>query len=100
MAQQTDALSSETNDAASERLSEVSRLSTLLADRVLAAQAADEPVPKAHINALLDAAIILDKYEVDLPAPLGQIIDQIGDAEDKDAGRLAWLFRPFQRAKG
>jgi len=43
------------------RLTEVSRLSALLADRVLAAQAADEPVLKAHINALLDAAIILDK---------------------------------------
>lgn len=83
-----------------ERLSEVARLSTLLADRVLAAQAADEPVPKAHINALVDAAIILDKYEVDLPAPLGKVVDQISDAEDEEAGRLAWLFRPFQGTKG
>ena len=82
-----------------DRLAEVSRLSTLLADRVLAAQATDEPVPKAHINALLDAAIILDKYEVDLPASLGQIIDQISDAEAEEAGRLAWLFRPFHGAK-
>lgn len=80
-------------------LSEVSRLSMLLADRVLAAQAAEEPVPKAHINVLLDAAIILDKYEVDLPGPLAQIVDQISDAEDKEAGRLAWLFRPFRGAK-
>jgi hypothetical protein len=79
-----------------ERLSEVSRLSTLLADQVLMAQAMDRPVPKGHINALVDAAIILDKYEVDLPAPLGQILDQIGAAEDEGAGRLAWLFRPFQ----
>lgn len=83
-----------------ERLAEVSRLSTLLADRVLAAQAAEEPVPKAHINALLDAAIILDKYEVALPAPLGKIVDQISDAEDEEAGRLAWLFRPFQGRSG
>jgi hypothetical protein len=83
-----------------ERLSEVSRLSTLLADRVLVAQAAAEPIPQAHINALLAAAIILDKYEVDLPVPLGQIADQISDAEDEEAGRLAWLFRPFQGAKG
>lgn len=82
-----------------ERLSEVSRLSTLLADRVLAAQAAAEPIPKAHMNALLDAATILDKYEVDLPAPLGRIVDQISDAEDEEAGRLAWLFRPFQGTK-
>ena len=72
-----------------ERLAEVSRLSTLLADRVLAAQATDEPVPKAHVNALLAAAILLDKYEVELPAPLGQIIDQISDAEDDEAGQLA-----------
>ncbi|GJD74109.1 hypothetical protein [Methylobacterium goesingense] len=79
-----------------ERLSEVSRLSTLLADQVLMAQAMDRSVPKGHINALVDAAIILDKYEVDLPAPLGQILDQIGNAEDEGAGRLAWLFRPFQ----
>lgn len=100
MAQQTDALSSDTNDGASERLSEVSRLSTLLADRVLAAQAADEPVPKAHINALLDAAIILDKYEVDLPEPLGKILDQINDAEDRRTSPLAWLLRPFQGTKG
>jgi hypothetical protein len=83
-----------------ERLAEVSRLSTLLAERVLAVQAAEEPVPKADINALIDAAIILDKYEVDLPVPLGQIIDQISDAEDNEAGRLAWLFRPFQGSKG
>lgn len=79
-----------------ERLSEVSRLSTLLADQVLMAQAMDRSVPKGHINALVDAAIILDKYEVDLPAPLGQILDQIGNAEDEGVGRLAWLFRPFQ----
>jgi hypothetical protein len=57
-----------------ERLSEVSRLSTLLADQVLMAQAMDRSVPKGHINALVGAAIILDKYEVDLPAPLGQIL--------------------------
>ena len=83
-----------------DRLTEVSRLSTLLADRVLAVQAADQPMLKAYINALLDAAIILDNYRVDLPAPLGQIIDQISDAEDQEAGRLAWLFRPFQGTKG
>ncbi|WP_264050661.1 hypothetical protein [Methylobacterium flocculans] len=82
-----------------ERLSEVARLSALLADQVLVAQAAGHPAPKPHINALIDAAIILDKYEVDLPAPLGHVIDQIGDAEDEGAGRLAWLFRPFQGSK-
>ena len=88
-------MTAETGDPP-ERLSKVVRLSTRLADQVLAAQAAEQPVPKAHINALLDAAIILDKYQVALPAPLGQIVDQISDVEDQEAGRLAWLFRPFQ----
>ena len=82
------------------RLSEVSRLAALLADQVMAAQAASQPVPKAHINALLDAAILLDKYEADLPEALGKIVDQIGDAEAEGAGRLAWLFRPFQGTRG
>ncbi|WP_181017448.1 hypothetical protein [Methylobacterium sp. V23] len=97
--------------ALQERLSEVSRLATLLADRVLAAQAAAEPVPKEHVHALIDAAIILDRYEIDIPHSLSQIVDQIEDAEpaetqsmpeasqDDDAGRLAWLLRPFQGSK-
>ncbi|POR41956.1 hypothetical protein [Methylobacterium sp. V23] len=95
-----DAVPNASDPAALAKLSEAFRLSTLLADRVLAAQAADRPIPKAHINALLDAAIILDKYEVDLPAPLGQIVDHISDGEDEEAGRLAWLFRPIQGSKG
>ena len=82
------------------RLSELSRLAALLADQVMAAQAASRSVPKAHINALLDAAILLDKYEADLPESLGKIVYQIGDAEAEGAGRLAWLFRPFQGTKG
>jgi hypothetical protein len=95
-----DVFSSDANDVVSERLAEVSRLSTLFADRVSATQAAGQPVPKAQVNALLDAAVILDKYEVDLPAPLGRIVDQIGEAEDVEAGRLEWLFLPFQGTKG
>jgi hypothetical protein len=83
-----------------ERVLEASRLPELLAERVLTAQSGTEPVPTAHINAKLDTAIILDKYEVALPAPLGKIVDQISDAENEEAGRLAWLFRPLQGAKG
>ncbi|MCJ2037060.1 hypothetical protein [Methylobacterium sp. J-068] len=98
--------------AAAERLAEVSRLATLLAERVLAAQAAGHPVPEAHVHALIDAAIVLDKYEVALPPSLARIVDQIdaaqpaeseagaGLAEEDDAGRLAWLLRPFQGSKG
>lgn len=102
------------------RLSEVSRLASLLADRVLSAQIASQPIPKAHIHALLDAAIILEKYEVRLPPLLEQMVETLEDedagtparteideaatvpaeGEEADAKRLAWLFRPFQGTKG
>ncbi|KQO49359.1 MULTISPECIES: hypothetical protein [unclassified Methylobacterium] len=103
------------------RLSEVSRLASLLADRVLSAQIASQPIPKAHIHALLDAAIILEKYERDLPPLLEQMIGKLEDedsakpvadredeeavpepaeGEEADAKRLAWLFRPFKGTKG
>ncbi|GJD37594.1 MULTISPECIES: hypothetical protein [Methylobacterium] len=101
------------------RLSEVSRLASLLADRVLSAQIASQPIPKAHIHALLDAAIILEKYEVRLPPLLEQMVETLEDedagklagagaeeaptepaeGEEADAKRLAWLFRPFQGTK-
>ncbi|MCJ2132287.1 hypothetical protein [Methylobacterium sp. E-045] len=102
------------------RLSEVSRLASLLADRVLNAQIASQPIPKAHIHALLDAAIILEKYEMRLPPLLEQMVETLEDedagkpsgigseeaateaagGEEADAKRLAWLFRPFQGTKG
>lgn len=103
------------------RLSEVSRLASILADRVLSAQIASQPIPKAHIHALLDAAIILEKYERELPPLLEQMIGKLededaakpaaadegeeaapepADGEEADAKRLAWLFRPFKGTKG
>ena len=103
------------------RLSEVSRLAGQLADRVLSAQIASQPIPKAHIHALLDAAIIIEKYERDLPPLLEQMIGKLEDedsakpvadredeeavpepaeGEEADAKRLAWLFRPFKGTKG
>ncbi len=103
----------------SSRLSEVSRLASLLADRVLAAQIDSQPIPKAHIHALLDAAIVLENHGADLPPLLEQMVQKLEDSEadmaeqigaertadalseGKDAGdgRLAWLFRPFQGTK-
>lgn len=63
-----------TNEPASpvppRRLGELSYLAALLAERVLSEQDARETIPEAHIHALLDAAILLDKYEVELPAAL------------------------------
>ncbi|TXN39597.1 hypothetical protein FV232_22215 [Methylobacterium sp. WL30] len=92
-----------------ERLSEVSRLAGLLADQVLDAQIMSRPILDQHIRALLDAALLLDKHSIPLPALLMQIVHEI----DKDTGRMAaaeeveqaevkgmaWLLRPFQGRK-
>jgi hypothetical protein len=95
------------------RLSEVSRLATLLADRVLDAQIMSRPVPDEHIRALLEAALLLKEYGQELPSLLSQImhgvdkpeadvppeVQQKADAADDDVSCLAWLFRPFQGTK-
>jgi hypothetical protein len=96
-----------------EGLSEVSRMATLLASEVLDAQIMGRPIPDGQIRALLEASLLLKEYGVDLPPLLNQIMHEVenprvepqGDgqqhaAEAEDAGRLAWLFRPFQGAKG
>jgi len=95
------------------RLSEISRLATLLADRVLDAQIMRRPVPDEHIRALLEAALLLREYGQEQPSPLVQIMHGLdkpeadvtpevqhrADAADDDVSRLAWLFRPFQGTK-
>ncbi len=96
-----------------DRLSEVARLATLLADQVLDAQIMSRPVPDGHIRALLEAALVLREHGQELPSLLGQIMHgvsaeqpqnhteaQQGAAEDEATGRLAWMFRPFQGTKG
>ncbi|TXM72821.1 hypothetical protein FV218_12510 [Methylobacterium sp. WL69] len=90
-------------DAAHERLSEVSRLATLLADRVLDAQIMKRPVPDDHIRSLLDAGLLLKEHGIELPSLLGQImLAAEGPAPEVAAepGRLARVLRPFQRTKG
>jgi hypothetical protein len=47
--------------ATTERLSEVTRLATLLADRVLDAQIMSRPIADVQIRALLDAALVLEQ---------------------------------------
>ncbi|MCJ2035770.1 hypothetical protein [Methylobacterium sp. J-068] len=92
-----------------EKLSEVSRLATLLADQVLDAQIMSRPVPNEHIRSLLEAALLLQEHGQELPSLLGQIMHGISaeqphgpaeaqqtSAEDEATGRLAWMFRPFQ----
>lgn len=86
-------------DALHERLSEVARLATLLADRVLDAQIMKCPVPDDHISSLLDAGLLLKDYGVELPSLLGQIIlaaerpDSVLASEptmaENEAGRLS-----------
>ncbi|KQP10124.1 hypothetical protein ASF28_02915 [Methylobacterium sp. Leaf99] len=70
---------------------------------MLSEQDAGQSISEAHIHALLDAAILLDKYEAELPASLQQIVDQVDEARDEvedGASSLAWLLRPFQGVKG
>ena len=66
--------------APAERLSEVARLATLLADRVLEAQIMSRPIPDAQIRALLDAALVLEEHSLPLPPLLMQILHEV----DKD----------------
>lgn len=84
------------------RLGELSNLAELLAERVLTERDAGQHVPEAHIYALLDAAILLDKHEAELPTALIRNVDQVDaashDAKDGESG-LAWLLRPFQGVK-
>lgn len=96
-----------------DKLPEVSRLAALLARNVLDAQIEGRPVPDDQIRFLLDAALLLNEYGVALPSLLGQIMHGASEpkaddpsppigsaAADDDAGRLAWLLRPFQARKG
>lgn len=62
-----------------ERLSEISRLAGVLAERVLDAQIMSEPIQDAQIGALLDAALLLEEYAVPLPPLLTQILHEVSD---------------------
>lgn len=68
-----------------------------------------QPVPDDHIRSLLDAGLLLKAYGIELPSLLGQIMlaaegpgpvtSPKPEADLDNAGRLAWMFRPFQGAK-
>ncbi|GJE76863.1 MULTISPECIES: hypothetical protein [Methylorubrum] len=88
------------------RLSEVSRLATLLADQALDAQIERRPIPDLQLRALVDAAELLDAYGQALPPLLGQVMHEINIGSDRadprrtgrddEIGRLAWMLRPFR----
>ena len=93
-----------------ERLSEVTRLATLLADRALDAHIERRPIPDDQVRALVDAALLLDAYGQALPPLVGQVLHEVGSGpaaargprERRDAdeiGRLAWMLRPFRSAR-
>ena len=69
--------------ATTERLSEVTRLATLLADRVLDAQIMSRPIADVQIRALLDAAIVLEEHSMPLPPLLMQILHEVDEASSQ-----------------
>ncbi|MCJ2114988.1 hypothetical protein MKK64_27925 [Methylobacterium sp. E-025] len=95
--------------ASSERLSEVSRRAGLLADQVLDAQIMRRTILNQQIRALLDAALLLNEYNVPLPPLLTQIVHEIDketgqmaaadEVEQAEVKGMAWLLRPFQGRK-
>ena len=68
--------------ATTERLSEVTRLATLLADRVLDAQIMSRPIADVQVRALLDAALMLEEHGMPLPPLLRQILHEVGEASE------------------
>jgi hypothetical protein len=71
--------------ATTERLSEVTRLATLLADRVLDAQIMSRPIADVQIRALLDAALVLEEHAAPLPPLLMQVLHEIDKFSGQDA---------------
>src|ERR1700710_2707936 len=63
--------------ATTERLSEVTRLATLLADRILDAQIMSRPIADVQVRALLDAALVLEEHGIPLPPLLMQILHEV-----------------------
>src|SRR5215213_4514017 len=82
--------------ATTERLSEVTRLATLLADRVLDAQIMSRPIADVQIRALLDAALVLGEHA----APLSPLLMQVLHEIDKFSGRGALVEMPLMRCPG
>ncbi|ABY30265.1 hypothetical protein [Methylorubrum extorquens] len=92
----------------SDKLSEVVRLATLMADRILEAQIAARPIPQEQFNALVNAAWLLQDYDVPWPPLVEEVLYEAGrrlnrgeaapeaaDHEPEDDGALAGLTRFF-----
>ncbi|WP_455989303.1 hypothetical protein [Methylorubrum extorquens] len=53
--------------AQSDKLGEVARLASLMADRILEAQIMERPIPQEQLNALVNAAWLLQDHDVPWP---------------------------------
>ncbi len=59
------------------RLSEIARLTNLLADRVLDARIMGNPVDDKDVEALLKASLLLSEYGQDAPPLLDRLIQNL-----------------------
>jgi hypothetical protein len=98
----------------SNKLGEVARLATLMADRILEAQITNRPIPQEQFNALVNAAWLLQDHGVPWPSLLEEVLHEAGrrlnrgeaapetaDTEPEDDGALAGLtqfFSGFRRS--
>lgn len=100
----TDASAEEQSD----KLGEVVRLATLLADRIFEAQIAARPIPQEQFNALVNAAWLLQDHDVPWPPLVEEVLHEAGRRmnqgeaapeaavlEPEDDGALAGLTRFF-----
>ncbi|MEE7457564.1 hypothetical protein MPAR168_23475 [Methylorubrum populi] len=94
--------------AQSDKLSEVARLVTLMADRILEAQITDRPISQEQFNALVNAAWLLQDHNVPWPPLVEEVLHEAGrrlnrgeaapdiaDPEPEGDGALAGLTRLF-----
>ena len=89
-----------------DKLDEVARLATLIADRILEAQITGHQIPPEQFTALVDAARLLQEQDVPWPPLVKQVLYEAGnrfsdaeaapdtvDPEHEDKGALASLTR-------
>ena len=93
-----------------DRLPEVLRMASVLAEQVLDAQIMHRPVPDEQLRALANAALVLEEHGVALPPLLIQVLHEVGsdttagdearqDDEADTSRGLGWLLRPFQGSR-
>ncbi|ACK81014.1 hypothetical protein [Methylorubrum extorquens] len=64
--------------AQSDKLGEVARLASLMADRILEAQIMERPIPQEQLNALVNAAWLLQDHDVPWPPLVEEVLQEAG----------------------